>query len=305
MPLPSSGGILLHQMLSYISKEDFNGMQFHSPRVVHTLVEAERRAFADRAQYMGDPAFIKDPSALLTSEQYLTQRWKSFDSAVATPSAAVGKVVQPLEESTETTHISIYDALGNAVSLTTTLNGLYGSKVVVDGAGFFLNNEMDDFALKPGTPNAFGVMGYDANAVAPGKRPLSSMTPSFMQSADRVAVLGTPGGSRIITMVLLGMLGYDAGLDAAGVAALPRYHHQWLPDRIQAETGAFTPPVADALRALGHQLDLPGDTAAGGRGSSHVWGNLQTVGFDVRSGALQAASDPRNPEGAAVVEATP
>jgi gamma-glutamyltranspeptidase/glutathione hydrolase len=146
------------------------------------------------------------------------------------------------------------------------------------------------------------VMGFEANAPKPGKRMLSSMTPSFMESPDRVAVLGTPGGSRIITMVLLGMLGYDQGLGAQQVAALPRFHHQWLPDVISAESGAFTPQVAEALRAMGHQVDLPGDTAAGGRGSSHVWGNLQTVLWDRKANTLTGGADPRNPVGKAEVE---
>lgn len=255
MPLPSSGGILLQQMLSYISKEDFSGMQFHSPRVVHTLVEAERRAFADRAEYMGDPAFIKDPSALLTSEQYLTQRWKSFDSAVATPSAAVGKVVQPLEESTETTHISIYDALGNAVSLTTTLNGLYGSKVVVDGGGFFLNNEMDDFSIKPGVPNMFGAVGGKANAVAPGKRMLSSMSPTIVVKNNKpVVIVGTPGGTTIPTSVFQTLVALlDFKIDPGRALHLPRFHHQWLPDSILYEEGLSLELLQD-LKSKQHAL---------------------------------------------------
>jgi len=181
------------------------------------------------------------------------------------------------------------------------VNLLYGSGLIPPGTGVLLNDEMDDFALRPGTPNAFGVMGYEANAPKPGKRMLSSMTPTFLESPQRVAVLGTPGGSRIITMVLLGILGYDAGLDAQQVAALPRYHHQWLPDVIEAESGAFSPQVADGLRKLGHTLDVPGDSAEGGRGSSHVWGNLQTVEWDRGSNTLRGGSDPRNPVGSAKI----
>jgi gamma-glutamyltranspeptidase/glutathione hydrolase len=167
-----------------------------------------------------------------------------------------------------------------------------------------LNNEMDDFALMPGTPNAFGVMGFDANAPAPGKRMLSSMTPTFLVSDERIAVLGTPGGSRIITMVLLGILGYDEGLSAQDVAGLPRYHHQWMPDVIDAETGTFEPDVARALQAMGHQLKLPGDPRDG-RGSSHVWGNLQTVSWDRTTNTLEGGSDPRNPVGKAAVTTAP
>ncbi|RZA15149.1 MAG: gamma-glutamyltransferase, partial [Lysobacteraceae bacterium] len=175
------------------------------------------------------------------------------------------------------------------------------AKVTAAGTGVLLNDEMDDFALKPGTPNAFGVMGYDANALKPGKRMLSSMTPTFMESPDKVVVLGTPGGSRIITMVLLGILGYDAGLDAQQVAALPRYHHQWYPDVIDAESGAFSAETAKALQALGHKVDLPPGEASGGRGSSHVWGNMQTVEWDRRANALHGGSDPRNQVGSALV----
>jgi gamma-glutamyltranspeptidase/glutathione hydrolase len=164
---------------------------------------------------------------------------------------------------------------------------------------------MDDFALKPGTPNAFGVMGYDANAPKPGKRMLSSMTPTFLESPDKVAVIGTPGGSRIITMVMLGILGYDAGLDAAQVAALPRYHHQWLPDVIEMEDGALSPDTVQALQAMGHTLKVAGNTAPGGIGSSHVWGNMNTVEWNRRDDTLQAASDPRNPVGEGKVVVSP
>ncbi|WP_288730463.1 gamma-glutamyltransferase, partial [uncultured Pseudoxanthomonas sp.] len=150
----------------------------------------------------------------------------------------------------------------------------------------------------------FGVMGYEANAPKPGKRPLSSMTPTFMENADKTIVLGTPGGSRIITMVLLGILGYDDGLSAQQVAALPRYHHQWLPDVIDAETGTFSPETIKALEAMGHKVEQPGDEAAGGRGSSHVWGNLQTVEWDRKTNTLSGGSDPRNPVGAAEILTT-
>jgi gamma-glutamyltranspeptidase/glutathione hydrolase len=159
---------------------------------------------------------------------------------------------------------------------------------------------MDDFALKPGTPNAFGVMGYGANAPKPGKRMLSSMTPTFMSSPDRVAVLGTPGGSRIITMVLLGALGYADGLDAQAVAALPRYHHQWMPDGVGIERNALQEDVIAALRALGHNVITPKETTDGRR-SSDSWGNLQTVEWDKRANVLRGGSDPRNPVGRAIV----
>src|SRR5690606_12630645 len=238
---------------------------------------------------------------LLTSADYAAGLRATINPARATPSDMLSGEQTPLEDE-ETTHFSIIDEAGNRVAVTQTVNLLFGSGLVPPGTGVLLNNEMDDFALQPGTPNAFGVMGYDANAPAPGKRMLSSMTPTFMQSGERVVALGTPGGSRIITMVLLGILGYDAGLDAQAVAALPRYHHQWMPDRIQAESAAFAPDVVQALRELGHTVQLPGEEAEGGRGSSHVWGNLQTVEWRLADNSLHGGSDPRNPVGKAAVE---
>jgi len=298
-PPPSSGGIALAQMLQIL--EGWKLQELDESLRVHLVTESMRRAFRDRTFYLGDPDFVKVPQRLLTSADYAAGLRATINPARATPSDLLSGEQTPLEDD-ETTHFSIIDAEGNRAAVTQTVNLLFGSGLVPPGTGVLLNNEMDDFALKPGTPNAFGVMGFDANAPQPGKRMLSSMTPTFMQSADKVVVLGTPGGSRIITMVLLGILGYDAGLDAQAVAALPRYHHQWMPDVIEAESGAFTPQVAQALQALGHTLKLPGDEAAGGRGSSHVWGNLQTVEWDLSDNALHGGSDPRNPVGKAAVE---
>ena len=267
---------------------------------VHLVVESMRRAFRDRTFYLGDPDFVQVPQKLLTSPDYAAGLRATINPARATPSDLLSGQPTPLEDE-ETTHFSIIDAEGNRVGGTQTVNLLYGSGLVAPGTGVLLNDEMDDFALKPGTPNAFGVMGYAANAPKPGKRMLSSMTPTFMESADKVVVIGTPGGTRIITMVLLGILGYDAGLDAQQVAALPRYHHQWWPDTIDAEPKAFSMETAKALQAMGHKLELPPDEAAGGRGSSHVWGNLQTVEWDRRRNLLGGGSDPRNPVGKAEV----
>ncbi|WP_425603589.1 gamma-glutamyltransferase [Luteimonas rhizosphaericola] len=299
-PPPSSGGIALAQMLQILSAWDLPALD--EPLRVHLVTESMRRAFRDRTFYLGDPDFVQVPQRLLTSPDYAAGLRATINPAKATPSDLLSGEPTPLEDE-ETTHFSIIDAEGNRAAVTQTVNLLFGSGLVPPGTGVLLNNEMDDFALKPGTPNAFGVMGYDANAPEPGKRMLSSMTPTFMQSPDRAVVLGTPGGTRIITMVLLGILGYDAGLDAQGVAALPRYHHQWMPDRIDAESGAFTPQVAQALRALGHTVRLPGDEAEGGRGSSHVWGNLQTVEWRLGDNTLHGGSDPRNPVGKAAVQA--
>ena len=297
-PPVSSGGIALAQMLQILEPYDLARMS--QAEQVHLVVESMRRAFRDRTFYLGDPDFVQVPQKLLTSPDYAAGLRATINPARATPSDLLSGQPTPLEDE-ETTHFSIIDAEGNRVGGTQTVNLLYGSGLVAPGTGVLLNDEMDDFALKPGTPNAFGVMGYEANAPKPGKRMLSSMTPTFMESADKVVVIGTPGGTRIITMVLLGILGYDAGLDAQQVAALPRYHHQWWPDTIDAEPKAFTAETAKALQALGHKVELPPDEAEGGRGSSHVWGNLQTVEWDRRGNALSGGSDPRNPVGKAEV----
>jgi len=297
-PPPSSGGIALAEMLQILEGYDLKGMD--PVQRTHLTVEAMRRAYRDRTFFLGDPDFTTIPQKVLLSKDYALGLRSTINPEKATPSDLLSGNPTPLEDE-ETTHFSIIDAEGNRVGATQTVNLLYGSGLIPKGTGVLLNDEMDDFALKPGTPNAFGVMGYEANAPRPGKRPLSSMTPTFMDSAEKSAVLGTPGGSRIITMVLLGILGYDDGLTAQQVAALPRYHHQWLPDLIEAESGTFDQATVKGLEAMGHKLKLPGDTAAGGRGSSHVWGNLQTVEWDRKTNTLSGGSDPRNPVGAALV----
>ena len=301
-PPVSSGGIALAQMLQILEPYDLKAMP--EAERVHLVVESMRRAFRDRTFYLGDPDFVRVPQRLLTSADYAAGLRATINPSKATPSNLLSGQPTPLEDE-ETTHFSIIDADGNRVAGTQTVNLLFGSGLVPPGTGVLLNNEMDDFALKPGTPNAFGVMGYEANAPKPGKRMLSSMTPTFMESKDKVVVLGTPGGSRIITMVLLGILGFDAGLDAQQVAALPRYHHQWLPDVIDAESGAISAEVAAALRAMGHTVVLPPAEAEGGRGSSHVWGNLQTVEWVRAGNLLRGGSDPRYREGKAAILAQP
>ena len=302
-PPPSSGGIALAEMLQILEPWDLSKLD--ATHRTHLVVEAMRRAYRDRTFYLGDPDFVEIPQRTLTSADYAAGLRATINPDKATPSDMLSGKQTPLEDE-ETTHFSIIDADGNRVAATQTVNLLYGSGLIPPGTGVLLNDEMDDFALKPGTPNAFGVMGYDANAPKAGKRMLSSMTPTFMESADKVAVLGTPGGSRIITMVLLGILGYDDGLDAQQVAALPRYHHQWLPDVVQAESDAFTPDVVKGLRAMGHTVDVPDEEGGdNGRRSSHVWGNLQTVEWNKATGTLSGGTDPRNPVGAAKVELSP
>ncbi|WP_254775232.1 gamma-glutamyltransferase [Pseudoxanthomonas sp. GM95] len=303
VPPPSSGGIALAEMLQILEGYDLKNMD--PVHRTHLVVEAMRRAYRDRTFFLGDPDFTTIPQKVLLSKDYALGLRSTINPEKATPSDLLSGNPTPLEDD-ETTHFSIIDAEGNRVGATQTVNLLYGSGLIPKGTGVLLNDEMDDFALKPGTPNSFGVMGYEANAPKPGKRPLSSMSPTFMDSADKAVVLGTPGGSRIITMVLLGILGYDDGLTAQQVAALPRYHHQWLPDLIEAESGTFDDATARGLAEMGHKLKLPGNTAEGGRGSSHVWGNLQTVEWDKKTNTLSGGSDPRNEVGAAeVLPSTP
>ena len=298
-PPPSSGGIALAEMLQILEPWDL--AKLPQAERVHLVTEAMRRAYRDRTFYLGDPDFVKIPVGTLMDPAYAAGLRATIHPAKATPSDLLSGAPTPLEDE-ETTHFSIIDADGNRAAVTQTVNLLFGSGLVPAGTGVLLNNEMDDFALKPGTPNAFGVMGYDANAPEPGKRMLSSMTPTFLSNADKVAVIGTPGGSRIITMVLLGILGYADGLDAPQVAALPRYHHQWMPDVLGIERHALSAEVVAALRAMGHELQ-GGDEA--GLGSSHRWGNLQTVEWDKRTGVLSTGSDPRNPVGLGKVELAP
>jgi gamma-glutamyltransferase len=237
MPLPSSGGILLNQMLSMSRLASLEQYQALSPEAVQIMVEAERRAYADRSEYMGDPDFVQDNTTKLIDPKYIESRWSSFDKNQATPSASVGKTSNSVPEKEQTTHISILDKEGNAISITTTLNGYYGSKTVVSGAGFLLNNEMDDFSIKPGVPNLYGAIGGEANAIAPKKRMLSSMTPTIiLKDGKTFMVVGTPGGTTIPTSVYQAITGViDFKLPPTLVINQPRFHHQWLPEKIFIE----------------------------------------------------------------------
>ena len=256
MPLPSSGGILLAQMLKMSSFENIENHQQNSTKAVQVMVEAERRAFADRAEFMGDPGFINDKTKMLVSEGYLKDRWKSYKSDFATKSGDVGKIISQPKESTETTHISILDKEGNAAAITTTLNGLYGSKVVVSGAGFFLNNEMDDFSIKPGVPNMFGAVGGEANKIEPGKRMLSSMTPTIvMKNGKPFMVVGTPGGTTIPTYVYQSIVNViDFKLSPNMVINAPKFHHQWLPDSVSVERNFPENTISD-LEKMGYKIE--------------------------------------------------
>lgn len=256
MPLPSSGGTLLAQMLRMASYEDLSKYQLNSEEAVQIMIEAERRAYADRAEYMGDPDFIQDKTQMLISDEYLKNRWKSFNPKQATPSKDVGKIMNAQKESTETTHISILDKFGNAVSVTTTLNGLYGSKTVVSGAGFFLNNEMDDFSIKPGVPNMFGAVGGEANKIQAGKRMLSSMAPTVVLKNNKVKmVVGTPGGTTIPTSVFQAIVDVvDFGQNANFAVNAPKFHHQWLPEVVKVENN-FPETTIKALEKKNYKFE--------------------------------------------------
>ena len=291
-PPTSSGGVALAEMLQIASGWDLSKLD--RPQRIHILVEAMRRAYRDRTIYLGDPDFTRIPMQRLLSPEYAAGLRATIHPEKATPSELLPGQPAPLEDE-ETTHFSIIDADGNMVSATQTINLLYGSGLVPPGTGVILNDEMDDFALKPGTPNAFGVMGFEANAVEPGKRMLSSMTPTFMFSPGKVTALGAPGGSRIITEVLLGILGYDDGLSAQEVAAKPRFHHQWWPDVISGEDGALEPETVAALEAMGHKVNPDEGT----------WGILNTVAWDRLRNELSAGADPRNSVGSGEVALLP
>jgi gamma-glutamyltranspeptidase/glutathione hydrolase len=254
---PSSGGIALLQLLNALAEHGLGASGHNKAATAHLMVEAMRRVYADRAEHLGDADHHPVPVTGLIDPAYMARRMADVDLRKATPSRDV-HAGSPIRESDHTTHISVVDAQGNAVSLTTTINGLYGSHVVVGGAGFLLNNEMDDFSAKPGTPNLFGVTGGEANAIAPGKRMLSSMTPTIVTRDGRLyLVLGSPGGSAIITSVLQVLLNVHAhGMDMQQAVVAPRFHHQWLPDSIQAEVGAFARSDSLELVSIGHAFKL-------------------------------------------------
>ena len=293
---PSSGGVAIGQILSILALYDLDGLEPHMR--AHLTIEAMRRAYRDRAEYLGDPDHVEMPLARLLAPEYAAGLRAGIHPHAATPSRQLPLSLDPAAEvpeipaaeSSETTHFSIIDADGNRVAATLTLNYPFGSGFVVPGTGVLLNNEMDDFSAKPGEPNAYGLIGFEANAIAPQRRPLSSMSPTFVDTGERVAVLGTPGGSRIITMVLHGILGVVEGEALTEVVAAPRYHHQYLPDEVQYETGAFDAATRRELVARGHRL-VP---------QLRPFGDMQAVLWDREAGRLEAASDPRG-EGAAAV----
>ena len=257
MPLPSSGGVLLPQMMKMVKDQPLKQYGFLSSQSVQLMVEVERRAYADRAKYLGDADFYKVPIKTLTSEAYAKERMKDYVTDKAGNSKSIQAGIIP--ESEETTHLNVYDKNGNAVAVTTTLNGGYGSRTVVGGAGFLLNNEMDDFSVKPGVPNMYGAVGAEANAIAPGKRMLSSMTPTIVLKNNKpFLIVGTPGGTTITTSVfqtLIDVLEFE--MTAEEAVNKPKFHHQWLPDEIAVEKD-FPQTLVERLKEMGYKVSVRG-----------------------------------------------
>ena len=285
---PSSGGVALAEMLNILSF--YNVEQLSASNRIHVIVEAMRRTYRDRAEYLGDSDYVKVPVKKLISKQYAKSLQQKIDFEKATPSSSL-KGVADTSGGNHTTHFSILDKQGNRVAATLSINYPFGSGFVAAGTGVLLNDEMDDFSAKPGVPNVYGLVGAEANAIEPGKRMLSSMSPTFIESEDKLAVIGTPGGSRIITMVLHGILATIEGKSAAQVVNLPRYHHQYLPDVIQYEPNAFSSKMVKTLQQLGHNL----------KPLENSYGNMHVVIWDKKENKVSAASDKRG-EGLAVVK---
>ena len=292
MPPPSSGGIHIVQMLNIL--ENFPMAEFGagSADAVHVLAESARLAYADRSMHLGDPDYYDVPAQWLMSKEYARELAAGIDMKRARPSSEVAPGVPPAYESPDTTHYSVIDRHGNVVSTTTTLNFSFGSGIAVAGAGFLLNNEMDDFSAKAGVPNAYGLIGHEANEIRSGKRPLSSMTPTIvLDNGEAWFATGSPGGSRIITTVLQMIVNViDHGMNIAEAEAAPRMHHQWLPDLLQLESG-FSPDTIRILEARGHKI------------AATQWsmGSLQTVAW--KDGVFRGSSDPRRPNAASMAPA--
>jgi gamma-glutamyltranspeptidase/glutathione hydrolase len=288
MPAPSSGGVHLIQMLNLLERYPLAQYGAGSAQVLHLIAESARLAYADRAEHLGDPDFVKVPQTGLISKKYANELAGKIKLDRVTPSVMVKPGQPQAFESDQTTHFSVIDAAGNVVSCTYTLNLNFGSGIVARGTGVLLNNEMDDFSIKPGVPNAFGLIGGDANAIAPGKRPLSSMTPVIVSGPEGpMLATGSPGGARIITTVLQNLINMiDFKMNIAEAIAAPRMHHQWLPDFLRLERG-FSPDTVVLLKNMGHDIRI-----------MPAMGRVQTV--QRQANLFWGASDPRNPDGAAL-----
>ena len=293
MSLPSSGGILLGQMLKVIEDYDIKSFGHNSVKTIQLLVEAERRAYADRSHFMGDPDYMNLPVYELMDKEYVVDRMENFSWDKATPSSEVkhGNII--VQESDETTHYSIIDKYGNSVSVTTTLNNSYGSKVFVEEGGFFLNNEMDDFSSKPGHPNFYGLIGSEANSIQPGKRMLSSMTPSIILKDSKPSlIVGTPGGSTIITSVLQTILNvYEFDLSVQEAVNAPRFHHQWLPDVVIFEEGIINKEKDSILKSKSYfVISLPIEVDTGGMTARSSIGAVDAILID-EEGKVSTGAD--------------
>ncbi|WP_430755142.1 gamma-glutamyltransferase [Magnetovirga frankeli] len=290
-PPPSSGGATLIQALNLM--EQIPEQLDDEVGRIHWLTESLRRAYRDRAEFLGDADFVEIPLDRLLSKDRARQLAADIDPLRASASADLPPI--PPDQSKkgtkgeDTSHYSIIDAEGNRVAATLSINTPFGSGFMVPGTGILLNNQMDDFAIQPGSPNAYGLVGAQANALAPGKRPLSSMAPTFLETANGLAILGTPGGSRIISMVLLTSLGHYGGASAGELVARPRFHHQYLPDQLLHEPDVFRPELAQRLTAMGHRLQ----PSSGGKDGNGRYGNMQLVLWRKDQNRLEAASDPR------------
>lgn len=294
MPPPSSGGVHLVQMLNILENANLQAIEHNSSAYLHLLVEAMKPAYADRSHHLGDPDFVKVPVNRLISKEYAAELWDQIDPVQARPSEEIAPFGPNVEESTDTTHFSVWDAEGNVVSNTYTLNFSYGNGIAVAGAGFLLNNEMDDFSAKPGAANAYGLIGGEANSIEPGKRPLSSMTPTIVfKDGKPFMATGSPGGSRIITTVLQSILNVvDHSMNAAEAVSVPRIHHQWHPDQIYWESG-ISADTRKAMEKLGHSFDA----------RPRTFSKLEVI-MQTESG-LQGASDPRWPGSGAIAQPEP
>lgn len=285
MSPPSSGGIVLSQILKMVEPYPLRKFGHNSLKSIQVLTEAEKRAYADRSYFLGDPDFVEIPTSFLTSVEYLHNRMNSFSFEQATPSLEISHGNIPGYESMETTHYSIVDQYGNAVAVTTTLNGAYGSKLYTEELGFFLNNEMDDFSAKPGVPNMFGLIGAEANAIEPQKRMLSSMTPTIVEKdGELFMVVGSPGGSTIITSVLQTLLNVtEFGHTMQQAVDAPRFHHQWLPDEIVFEPESFNPELLEELREKGYEVN---------ERNSRILGKVDAI-LKLDNGWLEGGADRR------------
>jgi gamma-glutamyltranspeptidase/glutathione hydrolase len=286
-PPPSSGGIAVLDSLNILAGFDLQDVDSATRK--HLIVEAMRRAYRDRAIFLGDPDFIKMPLQQLMSVDYAAGQRSSIRADKAMPSDLLPGI-ESEPKGMNTTHFSVLDAAGNRAAVTITVNLFFGSGYMPEGTGVLLNDEMDDFSTKPGRPNVFGLIGNTANAIAPNKRSLSSMSPTFVETPTGMMVVGSPGGSTIISQVLLGILNYVDGMSAADIVKYPHYHHQYTPDEVAYEQGALTDSEIEKLQSMGHKL----------RQSNRQWGNMQVITWDFASGKVEAAADPRG-EGAGLV----